>query len=63
MNDKLLHFICGLGIALATGLALYHLVGCSANVSKGAGLLTAFAAGAAKETFDAIKAKAFNCGV
>jgi ABC-type molybdate transport system substrate-binding protein len=59
MNDKLLHGLAGLFICTLTGLALYHL-GCSANFSKGAGLLTAFAAGAAKETFDAIKAKAFN---
>jgi VanZ family protein len=57
--DKLYHLIAGLLICTLTGLALYHL-GCTANFSKGAGLLTAFAAGAAKETFDAIKAKAFN---
>jgi ABC-type molybdate transport system substrate-binding protein len=57
--DKLYHLIAGLIISLAVGLALYHL-GCTANFSKGAALLTAFAAGAAKETFDAIRAKAFN---
>jgi hypothetical protein len=60
MNDKLLHGICGLGIALATGLALYHLVGCTPNFSKGAGLLAAILAGACKETFDAYRAKVFN---
>jgi hypothetical protein len=57
--DKLYHLIAGLIISLAVGLALYHL-GCTANFAKCTGLLTAFAAGAAKETFDAIKAKAFN---
>jgi hypothetical protein len=60
MNDKLLHAICGLGICLAVGLGLFYLIGCTANFSKGAGLLTAFTAGAIKETIDAIKAKAFN---
>lgn len=60
MNDKILHFICGCIIALATGLALYHLVGCTANFSKGAGLLSSFAAGIVKETYDSVKAKAFN---
>jgi hypothetical protein len=58
--DKVYHLIAGLFICTLTGLALYHLVGCTPNFSKGAALLTAFAAGAAKETFDAIKAKAFN---
>jgi VanZ family protein len=57
--DKVYHLIAGLLICTLTGLALYHL-GCTANFSKGAGLLTAFAAGAAKETFDAYRAKAFN---
>jgi VanZ family protein len=57
--DKLYHLIAGLIISLAVGLALYHL-GCTANFAKGAGLLTAFAAGAAKETFDAYRAKAWN---
>lgn len=57
--DKVYHLIAGLLICTLTGLALYHL-GCTANFAKGAGLLTAFAAGAAKETFDAIRAKAFN---
>jgi hypothetical protein len=57
--DKVYHLIAGLLICTLTGLALYHL-GCTANFSKGAGLLTAFAAGAIKETIDAIKAKAFN---
>jgi hypothetical protein len=58
--DKLYHFIAGLLIALIVGLGLFYIVGCTPNFSKGAGLLTAFAAGAAKETFDAIRAKAFN---
>jgi VanZ family protein len=57
--DKVYHLIAGLLICTLTGLALYHL-GCTANFAKGAGLLTAFAAGAAKETFDAYRAKAFN---
>jgi hypothetical protein len=57
--DKLLHFTAGLLICTLTGLALYHL-GCTAKFSKGAGLLTAFAAGAAKETFDAIRAKSWT---
>jgi hypothetical protein len=57
--DKVYHLIAGLLICTLTGLALYHL-GCTANFSKGAGLLTAFAAGAAKETFDAYRAKAWN---
>jgi hypothetical protein len=57
--DKLYHLIAGLIISLAVGLALYHL-GCTANFAKGTGLLTAFAAGAIKETIDAIRAKAFN---
>jgi ABC-type molybdate transport system substrate-binding protein len=57
--DKVYHLIAGLLICTLTGLALYHL-GCTANFSKGAALLTAFAAGAIKETIDAIRAKAFN---
>jgi hypothetical protein len=60
MNDKLLHGLCGCIIALATGLALYYLVGCTPNFSKGAGLLSSFAAGIVKETYDSVKAKAFN---
>jgi len=58
--DKLYHLIAGCIIATVTGLILFYLVGCSPNFSKGAALLTAFAAGAAKETIDAIRAKAFN---
>jgi hypothetical protein len=57
--DKVYHLIAGLLICTLTGLALYHL-GCTANFSKGAALLTAFTAGAIKETIDAIRAKAFN---
>lgn len=57
--DKLYHLIAGLLICTLAGLALYHL-GCTANFSKGAALLTAFAAGAVKESYDAIRAKAFN---
>jgi hypothetical protein len=57
--DKVYHLIAGLLICTLTGLALYHL-GCSANVSKGAALLSSFAAGIVKETYDAVKAKAFN---
>jgi hypothetical protein len=57
--DKVYHLIAGLLICTLTGLALYHL-GCTANFAKGTGLLTAFAAGAIKETIDAIRAKAFN---
>jgi hypothetical protein len=57
--DKAYHFAAGLLIALITGLALYHL-GFSANFSKGAALLSSFAAGIVKETYDAVKAKAFN---
>jgi hypothetical protein len=57
--DKLYHLIAGLLICTLTGLALYHL-GCTANFSKGAGLLSSFAAGIVKETYDSVKAKAFN---
>ena len=57
--DKLLHFAAGLLICTLTGLALYHL-GCSANVSKGAALLSSFATGIVKETYDSVKAKAWN---
>jgi hypothetical protein len=49
----------GLFICTLTGLALYHL-GCTANFSKGTGLLAAIGCGAIKETIDAIGAKAFN---
>jgi VanZ family protein len=59
MNDKLLHGLAGLLICTLTGLALYHL-GCTANFAKGAGLLSSFAAGIVKETYDSVKAKAFN---
>jgi hypothetical protein len=57
--DKVYHLIAGLLICTLTGLALYHL-GCTANFSKGAGLLSSFAAGIVKETYDSVKAKAFN---
>jgi hypothetical protein len=57
--DKVYHLIAGLLICTLTGLALYHL-GFSANFSKGAGLLSSFAAGIVKETYDSVKARAFN---
>ena len=57
--DKLYHFIAGLLICTLTGLALYHL-GCTANFSKGAGLLSAIACGAIKETIDAYRAKSWT---
>jgi hypothetical protein len=57
--DKVYHLIAGLLICTLTGLALYYL-GCTANFSKGAGLLSSFAAGIVKETYDSVKAKAFN---
>jgi hypothetical protein len=59
MNDKLLHGLAGLLICTLTGFALYHL-GCTANFSKGAALLSSFAAGIVKETYDSVKARAFN---
>jgi len=58
--DKLYHFIAGLVICTAVGLGLFYIVGCTANFSKGAGLLTAFSAGALKETWDAIRAKSWT---
>ena len=58
--DKLKHFIAGFCISLIVGLILYYGIGCTANFSKGAALLTAFLAGAIKETFDAIKAKSWT---
>mgnify|MGYP003612161357 CR=1 FL=1 len=58
--DKLYHLIAGLVICTAVGLGLYYLVGCTANFSKGAGLLTAFSAGAIKETWDAYRAKSWT---
>jgi hypothetical protein len=57
--DKVYHLACGFGIALLTGIILFQL-GCTPDFSKGFALLTAFAAGAIKETIDAIRAKAFN---
>ena len=57
--DKVYHLIAGLLICTLTGLALYHL-GFSANFSKGAGLLSAIACGAIKETIDAIRAKSWT---
>ena len=58
--DKLYHFIAGLVICTVVGLGCFYLIGCTANVSKGAGLLSSFAAGIVKETYDSVKAKAFN---
>lgn len=60
MNDKLLHFGCGLGIALIVGTGLFYFIGCTANFSKGAGLLTAFLAGILKECWDCIRAKEWS---
>ncbi len=60
MNDKLYHFIAGLVICTIVGLGLFYIVDCTADFSKGAGLLAAFLAGALKETWDAYRAKSFN---
>ena len=58
--DKLYHLVAGLIICTAVGLGLYYLVGCTANFSKGAGLLSAIACGAIKETIDAYSAKSWT---
>jgi len=58
--DKLYHLIAGLIICTVVGLGLFYLIGCTANFSKGAGLLTAFLAGILKECFDCIRAKKWD---
>jgi hypothetical protein len=58
--DKLLHFAVGLILALAVGTGLFYIIGCTPNFSKGSALLASILAGAWKETWDSIRAKAFN---
>ena len=58
--DKLYHFIAGLVICTIVGLGLFYIVGCTANFSKGAGLLSAIACGAIKETIDAYRSKSWT---
>jgi hypothetical protein len=58
--DKLYHFIAGLVICTAVGLGCFYLLGFTADFSKGAGLLSAIACGAIKETWDAYRAKSWT---
>ena len=58
--DKLYHLIAGLIICTVVGLGCFYLLGFTANFSKGAGLLSAIACGAIKETWDAYRAKSWT---
>ena len=55
--DKLYHFVCGLGISLLVGVIAYKI---GLNQPEAYGFVVAIIAGAAKETFDAIKAKSWT---
>ena len=55
--DKLYHFVCGLGISLLVGVIAYKI---GLNQPEAYGFVVAIIAGAAKETFDAIKAKEWS---
>ena len=55
--DKLYHFVCGLGISLLVGVIAYKI---GLNQPEAYGFVVAIIAGAAKETFDAIRAKEWS---
>ena len=58
MNDKLKHLIAGFCISLVVGLIAYF--GFHLSQPEAYGFVVAIIAGAAKETFDAIKAKEWS---
>ena len=58
--DKLYHLIAGCIISLIVGVLFYNLGIDSPIRAEGYGFIAAILAGAAKETFDAIRAKAWT---
>ena len=56
--DKLYHFLCGAAISLIVGLVCAY--GFNLSQPEAYGFVAAIIAGAAKETFDAIRAKSWT---